>query len=276
MKFNGKGYHSYVHDRLNESLADKLEKPLDEDETKEIGEEIIEEIAKERVFTLDSELMRRKDIAHSINLGVFAGTNSYMIAQHLINSVINSVRTEDISAYLNEGYLQGAPLIVAGLFSLGVGAGHYFLLKQHFKKGQQNVMGSYRKQVSDVAKKQKRFATPENIAVNNVIHYVCYDLQLPTSASKFLEQKYKKLRQTAQGICALFGFVSAATGYACDQTALGILSGVVFGAVNYAINATNKLEQSYYKRKIDEGIQRIVDEYNAPKPDNPTTPLHIA
>lgn len=49
MKFDGKDYHEYVHARLNESLADKLEEPVSMDETKEIGKEIIEEIAKERL-----------------------------------------------------------------------------------------------------------------------------------------------------------------------------------------------------------------------------------
>ncbi len=265
MKFQGKGYYEYVHSKLNESLADMLEEPLEMDETMEIAHEIIREIAEERVLTQRDEVMQTQHIAYSVVLGTWTGTMGYIILSELINKV-----HLPLDVWLNmHTYLEKAPLFVAGIVGCAVAVGNYYSMKRASKRANDEMLDQYHKLVPKL-REGKVLYSPQRISVNGVGYQICYDIRLRSALSdksiEVFDETAKIIKKIHGRSSVVIGLTSAGIGYLFDQAALGIGVGAAYAALDYTINATNILKQPYYKRKIDEGIQKIVNEYTPEPP----------
>ena len=277
MKFQGKGYYEYVHHQLNASLENILEQPLDEEVTTEIGDEIIREIATERVITADEEIEQRTNIVNPGAYGLWIGSNAYMI----LTAVVNKVHLP-LDIWLNtHTYLKKTPIIIAGIIGSSVAFEYYQTRRKLVKEIQDNMMNRF-KEITPEANERRRnkkvVFTSHSIAVDGRSGGIYYDLGLQRKLYDVVNENFDKATKEIRKIqrTNILGIVLSTVfvGYMCGQTAVGIGAGIVSASMYYINEGTYK--KAYYQRKIDEGIQRIVDEYKSQGPNKPEGPLHLA
>lgn len=134
--------------------------------------------------------------------------------------------------------------------------------------------------IISLLKGRKILVTPNYMLTEVKKDSIYYDLGLQRELNEEVFNTHREDDQTIRKIFRIsniFGSVSAAiVGLVGDQAYLGVTVGVACAALSYVANTTNIFKKPYYKRKIDEGIQRVIDEYESPKPNNPIKPLQIA
>lgn len=265
MKFNGKEYYEYVHDRLNKSLVDKFEDPLDEYGIAVLAHRIITEIAEERVLTQDDGVSQRKDIADCLTLGAWVGTIGYINATGVVSKVHLPV---DVWLQVHT-YLEKAPVFAAAIVGVGVTISSYYSMRRANRQANDTKMTRCRDLVSQIRNGKVLFS-PQKIAALGEEDQIYYELglqsALPDEVKKMYDEADKQMKRVHRIGNIMMGLTAVGMGYIFDQTAVGIGAGIMYVALDYAINNINFIKQPYYKRKIDKEIQKIVDEYQYPQP----------
>ncbi len=260
MKFEGKGYYQYVHDRLNESLVDKLEEPLDIDETTEIAHNIIKGIAEETVLSSCDELQERQNHINVINPGIWAG---------VVTSIMSSKLVNEYSQTEGSQFLEIAPFVVAGIVGTTYSIYRYYKIKQIYKENDREILNVGRETAKEINALKTLLVIPSYMLTKFRESRIYYDLGLQSELHENVSNAYRtndqSIREVYRKVNIRASVTAAIVGFLGDQTLLGVTVGVACAALSYVTNTTNIFKKPYYKRKIDAEIQRVLCEY-APEP----------